>query len=66
MGWAPKEYSAEDNIGNSESQKDDSAPESGFVWDEKSGYYFDSSSGFYYDGNTGKYASILFRCSLKP
>ncbi|KAI5007049.1 hypothetical protein ZWY2020_046997 [Hordeum vulgare] len=56
VGWAPKEYNAEDNVdGNSESQKNDSAPQSGFVWDEKSGYYFDSSSGFYYDGNTGLY-----------
>ncbi|VAH66892.1 unnamed protein product [Triticum turgidum subsp. durum] len=56
VGWAPKEYNAEDNVdGNSESQKDVSAPQSGFVWDEKSGYYFDSSSGFYYDGNTGLY-----------
>ncbi|XP_047092817.1 SUPPRESSOR OF ABI3-5-like isoform X1 [Lolium rigidum] len=56
VGWAPKEYNAEDKQNsNSESQKDDSAPQSGFVWDEKSGYYFDSSSGFYYDGNTGLY-----------
>ncbi|KAM0893632.1 hypothetical protein ACQ4PT_024987 [Festuca glaucescens] len=56
VGWAPKEYNAEDKPNsNSESQKDDSAPQSGFVWDEKSGYYFDSSSGFYYDGNTGLY-----------
>ncbi|KQK08667.1 hypothetical protein BRADI_2g43127v3 [Brachypodium distachyon] len=56
VGWAPKEYNAEDNLnGNSEFQKDASAPQSGFVWDEKSGYYFDSSSGFYYDGNTGLY-----------
>ncbi|CAM0875250.1 unnamed protein product [Alopecurus aequalis] len=56
VGWAPKEYNAEDKLNsNSESQKDDSAPQSGFVWDEKSGYYFDSSSGLYYDGNTGLY-----------
>ena len=60
VGWAPKEYNAEDKPNsNSESQKDDSAPQSGFVWDEKSGYYFDSSSGFYYDGNTGKCANML-------
>ncbi|XP_047092185.1 SUPPRESSOR OF ABI3-5-like isoform X2 [Lolium rigidum] len=56
VGWAPKEYNAEDKPNsNTESQKDDSTPQSGFVWDEKSGYYFDSSSGFYYDGNTGLY-----------
>jgi RNA-binding protein 5/10 len=60
VGWAPKEYNTDDKPNsNSDSQKDDSASQSGFVWDEKSDYYFDSSSGFYYDGNTGKYANML-------
>ncbi|KAJ1269436.1 hypothetical protein BS78_07G211800 [Paspalum vaginatum] len=56
IGWAPKEYNPDDKQNsNSESQKDGSAAQSGFVWDEKSGYYYDSASGFYYDGNTGLY-----------
>ncbi|XP_062218285.1 SUPPRESSOR OF ABI3-5-like isoform X2 [Phragmites australis] len=56
IGWAPKEYNPDDKPNsNSESQKDGSAAQSGFVWDEKSGYYYDSASGFYYDGNTGLY-----------
>lgn len=64
VGWAPKEYNADDKSirgqeeqGSAEIpvQKDGSAPQSGFVWDETSGYYFDASSGFYYDGNTGLY-----------
>ncbi|KAG8058197.1 hypothetical protein GUJ93_ZPchr0002g24885 [Zizania palustris] len=56
VGWAPKEYNPDDKLNsNSETQNDGSAPQSGFVWDEKSGYYYDSSSGFYYDGNTGLY-----------
>ncbi|KAL6888467.1 hypothetical protein ACP4OV_009493 [Aristida adscensionis] len=56
IGWAPKEYNPDDKQNsNSEPQKDGSATQSGFVWDEKSGYYYDSSSGFYYDGNTGLY-----------
>ncbi|XP_062224001.1 SUPPRESSOR OF ABI3-5-like isoform X2 [Phragmites australis] len=56
IGWAPKEYNADDKLNSdSESQKEGSAAQSGFVWDEKSGYYYDSASGFYYDGNTGLY-----------
>ncbi|KAL6629112.1 hypothetical protein ACP70R_028877 [Stipagrostis hirtigluma subsp. patula] len=56
IGWAPKEYNPDDKQNSSsEPQKDGSATQSGFVWDEKSGYYYDSASGFYYDGNTGLY-----------
>ncbi|KAG2648736.1 hypothetical protein PVAP13_1NG062100 [Panicum virgatum] len=56
IGWAPKEYNPDEKQNsNSETQKDVSAAQSGFVWDEKSGYYYDSASGFYYDGNTGLY-----------
>ncbi|XP_074276707.1 SUPPRESSOR OF ABI3-5 isoform X2 [Silene latifolia] len=62
VGWAPKEYNADDKSnGNQEqgsevaSQKEGSAPQSGFVWDEASGYYYDAASGFYYDSNTGLY-----------
>ncbi|KAK8461642.1 hypothetical protein SEVIR_1G074000v4 [Setaria viridis] len=56
IGWAPKEYNPDEKQNsNSESQRDGSAAQSGFVWDEKSGYYYDSASGFYYDGNTGLY-----------
>ncbi|KAA8524815.1 hypothetical protein F0562_011238 [Nyssa sinensis] len=59
VGWAPKEYNPDDkqSTGGGELavQKDASAPQSGFVWDEASGYYYDASSGFYYDGNTGLY-----------
>ncbi|XP_020600223.1 SUPPRESSOR OF ABI3-5 isoform X2 [Phalaenopsis equestris] len=65
VGWAPKEYnpddkqqsaaSASEQNGATESQMGGSAPQAGFVWDEKSGYYYDASSGFYYDGNTGLY-----------
>ncbi|CAL5060086.1 unnamed protein product [Urochloa decumbens] len=56
IGWAPKEYNPDEKQNNNlESQKDGSAAQSGFVWDEKSGYYYDSASGFYYDGNTGLY-----------
>ena len=58
IGWAPKEYNPDEKQNsNSETQKDVSAAQSGFVWDEKSGYYYDSASGFYYDGNTGKFAN---------
>lgn len=61
VGWAPKEYNPDDKQltaaaeqnGNTESQMGGSAPQAGFVWDEKSGYYYDASSGFYYDGNSG-------------
>ncbi|KAK1438457.1 hypothetical protein QVD17_04266 [Tagetes erecta] len=53
-GWAPKEYNPDDKQPNGD-QKDASAPQSGFVWDEASGYYYDAASGFYYDGNTGLY-----------
>lgn len=61
VGWAPKEYNPDDiqTSGNQEqgaevaSQKEGSAPQSGFVWDEASGYYYDAASGFYYDPNTG-------------
>ncbi|KAA8526580.1 hypothetical protein F0562_008217 [Nyssa sinensis] len=64
VGWAPKEYNPDDkqSISGQEQgggelavQKDASAPQSGFVWDEASGYYYDAASGFYYDGNTGLY-----------
>ncbi|KAH9602091.1 hypothetical protein KSS87_012683 [Heliosperma pusillum] len=62
VGWAPKEYNADDkSSGNQEqgsevaSKKEGSAPQSGFVWDEASGYYYDAASGFYYDSNTGLY-----------
>ncbi|KAL9224378.1 hypothetical protein vseg_000415 [Gypsophila vaccaria] len=62
VGWAPKEYNADDKpIGSQEQgsevagQKGSSAPQSGFVWDEASGYYYDAASGFYYDPNTGLY-----------
>ncbi|PIA32593.1 hypothetical protein AQUCO_04400055v1 [Aquilegia coerulea] len=64
VGWAPKEYNPDEkqSVGGQEQgsgqhapQKDGSAPQSGFVWDEASGYYYDAASGFYYDGNTGLY-----------
>ncbi|XP_026657997.2 SUPPRESSOR OF ABI3-5-like isoform X2 [Phoenix dactylifera] len=63
VGWAPKEYNPDEKQSTSaleqntkvEAQKGGSAPQSGFVWDEKSGYYYDAASGFYYDGNTGLY-----------
>ncbi|XP_017252431.1 SUPPRESSOR OF ABI3-5 isoform X2 [Daucus carota subsp. sativus] len=63
VGWAPKEYNPDEkqSTGGQEQsgevavQRDSSAPQSGFVWDESSGYYYDASSGFYYDGNTGLY-----------
>ncbi|KAG5227360.1 RNA-binding protein [Salix suchowensis] len=64
VGWAPKEYNPDDNqsaggqeqaSGEITAQKDGSAPQSGFVWDEASGYYYDAASGFYFDGNTGLY-----------
>ncbi|KAF2295168.1 hypothetical protein GH714_031818 [Hevea brasiliensis] len=63
VGWAPKEYNPDDKStsgpeqtsGEAAVQKDGSAPQSGFVWDEASGYYYDAASGFYYDGNTGLY-----------
>ncbi|KAK9270073.1 hypothetical protein L1049_025647 [Liquidambar formosana] len=64
VGWAPKEYNPDEkqSTGGLEQgggelavQKDGSAPQSGFVWDEASGYYYDAASGFYYDGNTGLY-----------
>ncbi|KAK9696955.1 hypothetical protein RND81_08G006500 [Saponaria officinalis] len=62
VGWAPKEYNADDKpVGSQEQgsevagQKEGSAPQSGFVWDEASGYYYDAASGFYYDPNTGLY-----------
>ncbi|XP_010663841.1 SUPPRESSOR OF ABI3-5 isoform X2 [Vitis vinifera] len=64
VGWAPKEYNPDDKQstggqdrgnGDPAGQKDGSAPQSGFVWDETSGYYYDAASGFYYDGNTGLY-----------
>ncbi|GMH09254.1 hypothetical protein Nepgr_011095 [Nepenthes gracilis] len=63
IGWAPKEYNPEDkqstggpeHFGQVASQKEGSAPQSGFVWDEASGYYYDAVSGFYYDANTGLY-----------
>eukprot|EP00252_Welwitschia_mirabilis_P000364 TRINITY_DN1038_c0_g1_i4.p1 TRINITY_DN1038_c0_g1~~TRINITY_DN1038_c0_g1_i4.p1 ORF type:complete len:1007 (+),score=258.07 TRINITY_DN1038_c0_g1_i4:326-3346(+) len=40
---------------NSANDASQSAPQSGFVWDEASGYYYDAASGFYYDGHTGLY-----------
>ncbi|KAK6947467.1 G-patch domain, partial [Dillenia turbinata] len=64
VGWAPKEYNPNDKEaasgqeqggGELAAQKDNLAPQSGFVWDEASGYYYDATSGFYYDGNTGLY-----------
>ncbi|MCD7448823.1 hypothetical protein HAX54_046669 [Datura stramonium] len=61
VGWAPKEYNPDDklSIGGQERSGEvagqNSAPQSGFVWDEASGYYYDAASGFYYDGNTGLY-----------
>ncbi|XP_015583178.1 SUPPRESSOR OF ABI3-5 isoform X2 [Ricinus communis] len=62
VGWAPKEYNPDEKSTRQEQagveaalQKDGSAPQSGFVWDEASGYYYDAASGFYYDGNTGLY-----------
>ncbi|KAF3636591.1 putative RNA-binding protein 5-A-like isoform X3 [Capsicum annuum] len=61
VGWAPKEYNPDDKLstGGQEHSREvagqNSAPQSGFVWDETSGYYYDATSGFYYDGNTGLY-----------
>ncbi|KAG6494235.1 hypothetical protein ZIOFF_049254 [Zingiber officinale] len=62
VGWAPKEYNPDKKqstagLGqsNAEALEHGSAPQSGFVWDDKSGYYYDAASGFYYDGNTGLY-----------
>ncbi|XP_010427092.1 PREDICTED: SUPPRESSOR OF ABI3-5 isoform X1 [Camelina sativa] len=64
VGWAPKEYNPNENqttgeqaqgVGEIESQKGASAPQSGYVWDEASGYYYDAASGYYYDGNSGLY-----------
>ncbi|KAJ4972690.1 hypothetical protein NE237_005864 [Protea cynaroides] len=59
VGWEPKEYNPDDKQSTSgqeqkrcdAGQKDGSAPQSGFVWDEASGYYYDATSRFYYDGN---------------
>lgn len=61
VGWTPKEYNPDqkqsttgfEQNSKAEVQRGGSAPQSGFVWDEKSGYYYDAASGFYYDGNTG-------------
>lgn len=36
-------------------QKDGSALQSGFVWDEAPGYYCGAASRFCYDGDTGLY-----------
>ncbi|CAN4078139.1 unnamed protein product [Withania somnifera] len=61
VGWAPKEYNPDDKLPTAgqehsgEVAGQNSAPQSGFVWDEASGYYYDATSGFYYDGNTGLY-----------
>ncbi|XP_019070786.1 SUPPRESSOR OF ABI3-5 isoform X2 [Solanum lycopersicum] len=61
VGWAPKEYNPDDKLStggqehSGEVAGQNSAPQSGFVWDEASGYYYDATSGFYYDGNTGLY-----------
>ncbi|CAE6076232.1 unnamed protein product [Arabidopsis arenosa] len=64
VGWAPKEYNPDEKqttgwqaqgVGEIESQKGTSAPQSGYVWDEASGYYYDAASGYYYDGNSGLY-----------
>ncbi|KAK6935037.1 G-patch domain [Dillenia turbinata] len=64
VGWAPKEYNPNDKEATSgqeqgggelAAQKDNLAPQSGFVWDVASGYYYDAASGFYYDGNRGLY-----------
>ncbi|XP_064991636.1 SUPPRESSOR OF ABI3-5-like isoform X3 [Musa acuminata AAA Group] len=63
VGWTPKEYNPDqkqsttgfEQNSKAEVQRGGSAPQSGFVWDEKSGYYYDAASGFYYDGNTGLY-----------
>ncbi|XP_060207531.1 SUPPRESSOR OF ABI3-5 isoform X2 [Lycium barbarum] len=61
VGWAPKEYNPDDKLStggqehSGEVAGQNSAPSSGFVWDEASGYYYDAASGFYYDGNTGLY-----------
>ncbi|CAN4127768.1 unnamed protein product [Withania somnifera] len=61
VGWAPKEYNPDDKLSTAgqdhsgEVAGQNSAPQSGFVWDEASGYYYDATSGFYYDGNTGLY-----------
>ncbi|KAJ6370779.1 hypothetical protein OIU77_001315 [Salix suchowensis] len=73
VGWAPKEYNPDDNqsTGGQEQasgeitvQKDGSAPQSGFVWDEASGYYYDAASGFYFDGNTGSLCVLLIANAL--
>lgn len=58
IGWAPKEYNPGENLETgiqmeAESEAENGAPQSGFVWDEASGYYYDAASGFYYDGNRG-------------
>lgn len=58
IGWAPKEYNPGENLETgtpmeAETEAENGAPQSGFVWDEASGYYFDAASGFYYDGNRG-------------
>ncbi|XP_070009782.1 SUPPRESSOR OF ABI3-5 isoform X3 [Nicotiana tabacum] len=61
VGWAPKEYNPDDKLSTGGQERSgevagqNSAPQSGFVWDEASGYYYDAASGFYYDGNTGLY-----------
>ena len=65
VGRAPKEYSPDDNQsagGEITVQKDGSAPQSGFVWDEASGYYYDAASGFYFDGNTGSFYISCLVC----
>jgi len=58
IGWAPKEYNPGENLETgiqmeAETEAENGAPQSGFVWDEASGYYYDAASGFYYDGNRG-------------
>ena len=72
VGWAPKEYNPDDkqSVGGQEqaggqisAQKDDSAAQSAFVWDEASGYYYDAASGFYFDGNTGSFYISCLTCT---
>ena len=67
----PREHRPDDNqsAGGQEQaggeitvQKDGSAPQSGFVWDEASGYYYDAASGFYFDGNTGSFYISCLVC----
>jgi hypothetical protein len=65
MGWAPKEY-AEDELNiNLECQKDETAPHSGFVWDDKRDITLNLLlNSIIYNANTGMYANMLLPITI--